>query len=183
MNAIFFGLKRAYHGTLRTTRRALARLGLTPARFDLLYIVAHAADVAQSDLRRALGVAASTVSRMLRSLEDLGLIQREPLLCDLRHKLVYLTPEGKSRVRRATGLFIDTGWEQLAVDSALCPEEWHSETVCRQASEACDQTLCRFRHAYGDVATLDYPRSLEFVLPTLEDFDRAFDRWERSGFT
>ena len=37
MNAIFFGLKRAYHGTLRIYRRALANLGLTAARFDLLY--------------------------------------------------------------------------------------------------------------------------------------------------
>jgi hypothetical protein len=37
MNAIFFGLKRAYHGTLRITRSALASLGLTAARCDLLY--------------------------------------------------------------------------------------------------------------------------------------------------
>ena len=39
MHAIFFGLKRAHHGTLRITRRALIALGLTAARFDLLYAV------------------------------------------------------------------------------------------------------------------------------------------------
>ena len=35
MNAIFFGLKRAFHGTLRIARPMLTSLGLTAARFDL----------------------------------------------------------------------------------------------------------------------------------------------------
>ena len=42
MHAVFFDLKRAYHSTLRLTRRLLKRLGLTAARFDLLYIVEKA---------------------------------------------------------------------------------------------------------------------------------------------
>jgi hypothetical protein len=37
MDATFFSLKRAFHGTLRLTRVTLAKLGLTAARFDLLY--------------------------------------------------------------------------------------------------------------------------------------------------
>ena len=78
MNVIFFGLKRAYHGTLRVTREALAKLGLTPARFDLLYIVAkEGGTLLQRELQRALGVVAATVSRMLTSLEELGLVERE----------------------------------------------------------------------------------------------------------
>jgi DNA-binding MarR family transcriptional regulator len=58
MHVIYFGLKRAFHGTLRVTRRALARLGLTPARFDMLYIVAkEGSSLLQRELQRALGVA------------------------------------------------------------------------------------------------------------------------------
>ena len=37
MDAIFFGLKRAFHGSLRIARFALTALGLTAARFDMLY--------------------------------------------------------------------------------------------------------------------------------------------------
>ena len=79
MNAIFFGLKRAYHGTLRIYRHALARQGLTAARFDLLYAAREYRrhGVRQSSLRRALGVSAPTVSRMVASLEALGLLRRE----------------------------------------------------------------------------------------------------------
>lgn len=74
MHAIFFGLKRAHHGTLRITRRILAALGLTAARFDLLYAVKKATryGVNQSALRKVLGVSRATVSRMLASLEERG---------------------------------------------------------------------------------------------------------------
>ena len=37
MNAVLFGLKRAFHGTLRVSRSTLKNCGLTAARFDLLY--------------------------------------------------------------------------------------------------------------------------------------------------
>ncbi len=77
MHTVFFGLKRAFHGTLRVTRGALATFGLTAARFDMLYIVAkEGSSLTQRRLQRALGVAAATVSRMLRSLEKLGLVER-----------------------------------------------------------------------------------------------------------
>src|SRR5882757_5085939 len=92
MDKIFFGLKRAYYGTLRVTRRSLARIGLTAARFDLLYILEKAGgQMPQREIQRALGVAGSTVSRMLRSLEDLGLVLREIMLEDHRRTWVELT--------------------------------------------------------------------------------------------
>jgi DNA-binding MarR family transcriptional regulator len=172
MHNVFFGLKRAYHGTLRVTRRALARLGLTAARFDLLHILDKAGgEMPQRELQRALGVAASTVSRMLSSLEDLGLVDREIMLEDYRRTWVELTRAGRRCVRRAAGLIIHTGWVQLAVDSALCPSRWYSETACLLATAACERTIGRLRHAFGDVATLDYPRTPEYVCP---DPDRVW---------
>jgi hypothetical protein len=66
MHAIFFGLKRAHHGTLCITRSVLAAMGLTAARFDLLYAVMTSREgLAQSALRKLLGVSRATVSRML----------------------------------------------------------------------------------------------------------------------
>jgi DNA-binding MarR family transcriptional regulator len=158
MNVLFFALKRAYHGTLRVTRRVLARLGLTAARFDLLYILQKAGGVmVQRELRQDLGVAAPTVSRMLASLEELGLVERQVMEEDRRHRDVRLTKMGRRRVLRAARLLIHTGHVQLAVDSALCPQQWPSALAGELASGALEGTLRLLRHAYRDVATLHYP--------------------------
>jgi DNA-binding MarR family transcriptional regulator len=158
MVRVFFGLKRAYHGTLRVLRRALARLGLTAARFDLLYILHEARGrLLQRELQRTLGVAASTVSRMLSSLEQLGWVGREPAEVDGRAREVVLTPAGRHCVLRAAHRLIHTGCVQLAVDSALCPERWDEPIACLMASGACEETSRRLREAFGDVATDEYP--------------------------
>ena len=84
---IFFGLKRAHHGTLRITRKLLAAFGLTAARFDLLYAVKkERRGILQSALRKVLGVSRATVSRMLASLEELGLVRRTFAKQDRRGK-------------------------------------------------------------------------------------------------
>ena len=158
MNVIFFGLKRAYHGTLRVARSTLSRIGLTAARFDLLYAVGErsAKRMLQSTLRRVLGVSAPTVSRMLASLEELGLIRRRRMLEDARQRWVELTDAGDACIRRASWMLIHTGQVQLAVDSALSPERWYDSDHCFYLMEALDSSLSRLREVYGDVATLYY---------------------------
>jgi DNA-binding MarR family transcriptional regulator len=156
MHTTFFGLKRAYLGTLRLTRRALARIGLTAARFDLLYILLRGGEeTLQRELREELGVSGATVSRMLASLEELGLVRREPLDTDHRHRCVSLTKEGRRLVRTAARHFIRSGFVQLAVDSALCPGEWFDTSACGVARVACEGWLWRLREAYFDIPTLD----------------------------
>ncbi len=124
MNANFFGLKRAFHSTLRLTRASLARLGLTAARFDLLYALPHGSQqfekgIWQSALRRELGVSRPTVSRMLASLEELGLVRRKRDLYDRRQTVIALTRRGRTLIGKAKRLFIDSGWTQLALDTAF----------------------------------------------------------------
>ncbi len=74
MHAVFFGLKRAHQGTLRITRGVLTALGLTAARFDLLFAVKKSSryGLNQSALRKVLGVSRATVSRMLASTRRAG---------------------------------------------------------------------------------------------------------------
>jgi DNA-binding MarR family transcriptional regulator len=158
MNIIFFSLKRAYHGTLRFTRRALARLGLTAARFDLLYILQKSNGfMLQNELKHALGVAAPTVSRMLASLEELGLLEREVMEEDRRHREVKLTKAGRRCVLEAARLLIHTGHVQVAIDSALCRDQWPDPLECELASGQLDTTLFNLRKAFRDRATRDYP--------------------------
>jgi DNA-binding MarR family transcriptional regulator len=158
MHVIFFGLKRAFHGTLRVTRSALANLGLTAARFDLLYIVAKEGKILlQRELQRALGVAASTVSRMLTSLEKLGLVRRGPCEEDLRKRYVELTKAGRRCVFRAARQLIHTGVVDQMVDSALCPDRWYDAAVCKAARDEFLRSLDLLRGAYRDLATPNYP--------------------------
>jgi DNA-binding MarR family transcriptional regulator len=156
MNQIFFGLKRAHHGVLRITRSALAKLGLTAARFDLMYVVHDWKRVTQRELRGALGVSAPTVSRMLASLEELGLLRRERARFDRRQRMVALTEAGHRCIREAIRQLIGWGAAQLLVDSALCPGRWNDDMACLTAMDACDGYLSDIREAYGDVATLYY---------------------------
>jgi DNA-binding MarR family transcriptional regulator len=167
MHAAFFGLKRAFHGTLRVMRTALTKLGLTAARFDMLYALPHRSEdfelgMRQSALRRTLGVSAPTVSRMLASLEELGLVGRErAFACDRRQLLVRLTRAGRALIQNAERLLITSGLVQLTVDSAFDTDQpgarWCDEMYCIFEMDALEGFLKRFRRAFGDIATLYYP--------------------------
>jgi DNA-binding MarR family transcriptional regulator len=157
MNQIFFGLKRAHQGVLRITRSALAKLGLTAARFDLMYVVHQKQDATQRELRGELGVSAATVSRMLKSLEAIGLLRRQRAPWDRRQRLVRLTEAGRLCIRSAIRHFIKWGAAQLMVDSALCPECWNDDAACLTAMDAFDGYLRSVRDAYGEGAALYYP--------------------------
>jgi DNA-binding MarR family transcriptional regulator len=158
MNAIFFGLKRAYHGTLRIARSTLRLLGLTAARFDMLYAIHLKAPlkILQSILRRTLGVSSPTTSRMLASLEEFGLVRRTRVTGDRRQRWVELTVAGRASIQRASWMMIRTGQAQLAVDSAISPDRWYDAEHCFFAMEVLDSFLSTLRVVYRDVADLYY---------------------------
>jgi DNA-binding MarR family transcriptional regulator len=159
MNAIAFGTKRAFHGFLRVTRKALASVGLTAARFDLMQpLLAERGHstcwLLQSELRRQLGVTAGVVSRMLRALEALGLVERAKS-SDRRQRIVMLTARGIDCMRRARRLLL-RGVQRIVCD-AICfgrsrdPEERfiHMERL--------ESYLDVLRRHFGDTARLYYP--------------------------
>jgi len=160
MHAIFFGLKRAFHGTLRVSRHALGTMGLTAARFDLLYALYEAGkwkSTLQSKLRKELGVSAQVVSRMVASLEALGLVTRERAHRDRRQRIVRLTTEGWARIRMAIRRMIRSGQVKLAVDVALGRDRWFDEGDVLVATDVFESGLRAVRHCYRDTATLYYP--------------------------
>ena len=142
-------------------RHALARHGLTAARFDMLYAVRERGDLPQCELRRALGVSGATVSRMVTSLVELGLLARKTTSEDLRLRIVRLTKAGRRCIGKAIRRFITWGAAQLAVDSALCPARWHDAKRCARAQHRLERPLDRIRRAYRDVANLYRPWSPE----------------------
>jgi DNA-binding MarR family transcriptional regulator len=159
MNAIAFGTKRAFHGFLRITRKPLATLGLTAARFDLMHTLLDARGtfsypVRQDVLRRELGVTAGVVSRMLAALEKLGLVSRRRAL-DRRKRVVELTERGIDCMRRARRLLL-RGVRRIVWD-AICfgrHRDPNQRFLHMQQLESYLMVLC---HDFGDTATLYYP--------------------------
>ena len=90
--------------------RAFAKMfGLTPARLDLMLALQFEPSL-QRDLARDLAVTPPVVSRMLKSLEELGLVFRRTLEEDRRHRIVALTKCGKARLEMLfDGFFDDDG--------------------------------------------------------------------------
>jgi DNA-binding MarR family transcriptional regulator len=148
-------------------------MGLTAARFDMLYAVKEVRNgVDQRNLQQRLGVGRSTVSRMLASLEQLGLVKRIVAGHDRRRKVVRLTTRGRWRIAFAHRSLTLSGWAQLALDSALVGEGrddgWCDEGKCIMATASIDAHLNEIRRGFLDRATLHY-----FGDP--DDFD---DPWE-----
>ena len=158
MNAIFFGCKRAFHGCLRVARQLLSGFDLTPARFDMLTAVGQDKNegCTQRELRTRLGVSAATISRMLRSLEELGLVsgQRHEQ-GDRRTRWLKLTSKGLSCIRRATRRIVNSGAAQFAVDSALTKGHF-DESPCLQEMDRAETIFDLLRQGFGDFATLYY---------------------------
>ena len=163
MNQQFFNIKRAHYSVLRQMRRPLAQFGLTPARFDLMHALNHSYYFTyQSSLHRALGVCRSVVSRMLRSLEKLGMITRsrpsKAIRGDQRRLLVRLTDKGRQAVcdayrclRRAAQRLLE-----YAIVRAFTGHGWTVDDGFRATCEL-EALLEALRADFGDTATLSYP--------------------------
>ncbi len=160
MHPLSFQIKRAHHRIVAFGRHVLRKLALTPARFDLLYIVykrwtfqKRLYDApAQTDLCRILGVTAATISRMVRSLEELGIVRRFGSPVDRRTKQVALTDEGLQLFREA----FDHVFAKSAVDLAYQrafgePSEPMVLAVIRQVKGI--KTIAK---AFGDTSSLSY---------------------------
>ena len=164
MNEIALGVKRAHHGFLRITRRRLASVGLTAARFDMLYAVRKhgwafrredRVKILQSDLRRALGVTATVVSRMVRALETLGLVVRHrDTYGDRRQILVTLTKRGLEALERAGRLLLKG--VQHIVYKVICYGDHRDPHARFVAMETLESYLHALRQRFRDTATLYY---------------------------
>ncbi len=160
MHSLSFQLKRAHHRVVALGKRVLRKFALTPARFDLLYIVyqrwmfqKRLYDApAQTDLCRILGVTAATVSKMLRSLEERGIVKRFRSTVDRRTKQVALTDEGLELFRDAFEHVFETPRLDVAYQSAFgAPSARVELTVIR-----IKKGIRTIATAFGDTSSLSY---------------------------
>ena len=101
--------------------KLLLAFGVTPARFDLMRLLyaSETYSLPQSWLRAQLGVARATVSKMLRALEKLGLVERKTDEWDRRTKIVTLTYAARSLVWRVLVALVRPREIANVIDAAL----------------------------------------------------------------
>ncbi len=161
VNAITFGTKRAFHGFLKVTRKPLAVMGLTAARFDMMSVLRGRKDMPwrwmrQSDLRRMLGVTASVVTRMVKALEALGLVRREREWAgDRRQIRLSLTDVGERCITEARNAMMQP--IKWAVFIAVCFGRHDDGGERFRHMETLEGYLRSLRAHFGDTARLYYP--------------------------
>ena len=96
-----FLLRRAHQISAAVFEDECRTLGLTPAQFGVLTVLHASPGLDQSSLARALGFDKVTVLRVLRGLEDRGLVKRSPAPDSRRNLAVQLTLEGEVLLNKA----------------------------------------------------------------------------------
>ncbi|MEU3562623.1 MarR family transcriptional regulator [Kitasatospora sp. NPDC006786] len=111
--------------------------GLEGMAYSLLGYVEQAGPVRVTDVGVHFSVGKATVSRQIRTLEELGLVARETDPLDRRSALVSLTEDGRRRYLAAQGVRMRRVREVM--------DGWSSEDVTRFA-----ELLHRFNDVLGE---------------------------------
>jgi DNA-binding MarR family transcriptional regulator len=169
MHSTFFSLKRGFLRTVNFARKTLEPFGVTPARFDILFTLKRGVRL-QSQIWRILGLHPSTVCKIMRKLDDLGLIFRNYDADDRREMAVRLSPEGRALMEKiGRAVMEDGGLEGYVGWAAAGP---HRPAARRPLAVLnLEESLLRVRRAFADSARLLYQFEPEEFEP--EEWDRA----------
>ncbi len=157
VHPIFHSFKRLYWSSMRFARDWAKEYGITPARFDVLIIIGQGGDgIAQGDIHRRLDVTAPVISRMLDSLEELGLVVTRPHPKDGRMHWMRLTEHGRSLLRVAVRELLYEGFTERCLWLLVAPD-----ATCRRAVERAmrhaREWMRRQRRYLVDTSTHRYP--------------------------
>lgn len=85
---------KVFHAQKNRVRPEMALIGLSPGQPKLLTFLALNGECFQKDLAAACDIEAATISKLLNSLEENGLIRRDPHSGDRRATRIALTEAG-----------------------------------------------------------------------------------------
>jgi len=128
---LFFRLWRVSHVRAADV---LGQVGLTPALFALLNVIAAREGAIQQELGSAMGIDRSTMVSLIDQLEGAGLAKRRPSATDRRAREVAITPKGRRLLARARQSVLDTEDEVLA--GLTAEERRELERLLRRALDS-----------------------------------------------
>jgi DNA-binding MarR family transcriptional regulator len=101
---IGYMLRRAQIAVFQEAFRTFASVGIRPAQFSVLTVIAHNPGRTQSQVAAALGIKRTNFVALLDSLERRGLAVRRPAPADRRSHALHLTDAGKATLRRLNAM-------------------------------------------------------------------------------
>jgi DNA-binding MarR family transcriptional regulator len=128
---LFFRLWRAAH--VRATD-VLGSVGLTPALFALLNVIAAREGAIQQELGSALGIDRSTMVSLIDQLESAGLAKRRRSATDRRAREIAITPKGSRLLQRSRRMISAT--EDEVLTGLTANERSELVTLLRRALES-----------------------------------------------
>jgi DNA-binding MarR family transcriptional regulator len=128
---LFFRLWRVAHVRAADV---LGSVGLTPALFGLLNVIAAREGAIQQELGSAMGIDRSTMVSLIDQLESAGLAKRRPSATDRRAREVAITPKGRRLLQRARQSVLETEDEVLA--GLTAEERRELERLLRRALDS-----------------------------------------------
>lgn len=155
MHELLFDQKRTYWSTQAELLRWLKEHGLTPARLEVLRLI-EMGYATQAALRQALGIARSTMSRMLTAMEKRGQLVRTASAPQRARKHLSVP----RRVRALARALLERGYSKLCarmraiVDCGRRSEAVHARrvwTVMEHLIRARSELRDRSTRAHGDL--------------------------------
>ena len=128
---LFFRLWRASHTRIAAS---LESIGLTPALFGLLNLLAMRDGAIQQELGAAMGVDPSTMVSLVDELERAGLAERRPHPADRRARAVTITPKGRRLLKRGRAMAANV--EDEVLRGLTKPDRRELLRLMRRALEA-----------------------------------------------
>lgn len=110
MHTVFFSIRRTDLRCLQLQRKILYEYRLTPARYVMLLVILSERGMTQAELPEHLGVSAMTVSRMVCSLVEIGMLERVVCTDDQRTYDLQLTPTARVILKRIHRDYIEPGY-------------------------------------------------------------------------
>jgi len=161
MHYVSFALKRAHHVTLKMLKPIAARHDLTPARFDVLntLLLRKGGPLVfpqQNHIAKALGLSRSTICKMVRALEEGGLVRRCVDYFDRRCRRLKLTHYGRRCLLGVLKAIRRREVERPLLRPIFRP--WlHSRAQRGKFIYKLAWNLCRFNNGMRDGAEPAYP--------------------------
>jgi len=154
MDSMCFEMKLAHWRGVGITNFLLRRreVPMTAARVQLMHTIvmfSPSKGPVQVTLRQLLGCAASTVSRMLKALEEMGFVKRVRVAEDRRYKRVTVTEEGMAVLKDAAAYTMHDENVKHRVDLATAEAHLGSKQAARRRA-ALSAGLTRWRWVMGD---------------------------------
>ena len=128
---LFFRLWRASHVRAADV---LESVGLTPALFALLNVIAAREGAIQQELGSAMGIDRSTMVSLIDQLESAGLAKRRPSATDRRAREIAITAKGRRLLQRGRQMILET--EDEVLGGLTTEERSELERLLRRALDS-----------------------------------------------